>query len=1308
MAGPSSTTLRKRRTATAGRGAAEVTPPAADEGASGFLQERFGNQNILSALRGGGGAIGDSITAALANQAGGQASNDPLSSNASAQGMMNRSGVGEGEGPALDETLARASRLLGIGSPQLNLGSSGRSAARSAGGRGLARSGGIFLDEGSFDPTTADGRGLVGHEAAHLRQAQLAPAPGPWGGAFAEAEASSFGARFASGSNPAQPQFGLPAGHVAAEGGGASLPSVDVLPEAVLAEYRRIVESDLGLLMGEPAFQELAAALAPAADEGTSDPDTGASESDTGASESQPSQEEPGTSQDPEALLDEVKGSASFLFVVDDYGKTLVESSNAMMPDLQAEFDEAVLGLDAVDGELEALDQSTMAAMELADQTAVCEDVASIEAAIKGWPADPMVMFPELIEVLECSTEPEQDEVSEEPALEEPQESVPEPEEQAAPVTSTVSDTPPVGGSVEQMNVASEEAEGIDAHLALCSTFANTAGSDGAGLYLDRLPAIGSTMLSAGLEPFFTGMVSQFGDTLVLDTLGTLGDAKIAEKLSKVAMFKGNPKVPIVGPAITLLMKVPAIYNAATQGDWTLAFEEEFKDYNEAATDFGEAKVAMSAALNAEGWDAVYHGTDAVGEVFSGLSNTAGLVAALSGLLSALLFVGAFALGFCSGGTAVAVSAGMVVAAKFLAEVATVAGIVCLWARGVSLLFASINAALAPVDEWGDALIEVEAESAEFGEKAGGFAGDMAGQAAAAQVVARGQNWADERKPPDPVEAAPAAGDSQAQGEAAAAAKATREETAQRRVDEALDKMPGFKRNPESGEVQFSLRTLVRDVSQLNSFLGGVTDAYNIAGSAVSRLVGRAATVQGAPSDLAGVSRLAGEVAAGKADIDSVNAQITEARSKLDVVVASVREHHVAMIGKDGMAMPMPKAQYEAAIADLRTLQTSIDQSSATLASARAQNDTLTRQRDDMIAAVKEAELVARSEAVGEAGGSSSGNSTGGVGSAYKALIEAIIEAFSGVDEAEGQLSPTERAVADCEAMIATMLSAPESDSCATGEEDIDITAFLAAPAPDGGGNLDEDLSEALAVRDEAVVLTTAPATDPTTIAESVEGAAGAEYDFYQAYCVGFALGGAEAMLEDAVLRHASAEEVEDLALTADGIEAKVEEKLEANAAVGTSMQESGQPSTPMPGGAAAAMTDGMSKLATVRDYVSGADEVGSPPSADINETIDGATRDLATVGTTLAAQRETLTQQRENISVVSQDLTFAAGGIRADATAMETSVSDASALKESSLSTADSSLAEADGQAATAVEGLTELAAWRVTVAAASDPVAP
>ncbi|MDP6944810.1 MAG: DUF4157 domain-containing protein, partial [Myxococcota bacterium] len=630
---------------------------------------------------------------------------------------------------AIEHLVHRLASALSLPSIQVHADSLGQARTASIGARGLAEDGHIYLDTARVAPESAEGRRVIAHEVAHVAQEQLTPTQGPMAAALAEGEAWSFANTYVSSGDVTPLRFGLPSGHVAADNAGGLAPVVLDM-EAVVMDYTANVDTNLAALLADPSFQELVAAHE---EPETSEEESSTSESsmegesdtdvcdDTEASSTSGEDEPAGESVDPVAVLETLKASPSYALLTEDYARTLTVTSHGVITELQIGFDSSVEALALEEAAQQALTMVMDAIMVEAEELAVCEDVPGIEEAVGTWPADPLAMYPELGELMECPIEEvesleesEVEESPEEPPVCEVEET---PVEEPEPIVSSIGDELDAVGSAGSLGAAEDEASAIDVDLDFCATFSVEAGQDGAGLHLDRLGTIAATMGASAVGPFLENAIYQLGDTFIMDSLGTLLDAKIADKLSGWTKFPGDSSIPIVGPLLSIGSRVvPAIW----AGDWRVAFQAETEGWAELQENFGQSVAAFNKALAAETWeDRVYHGTDAVGEAFQTLASAAGLVAGISGLLSALLFVGAFALGFFSGGTAAAVSAAMIPVAKVLGEVATVSGIFALWAKGVSMVLSAAAAAMAPVDEWGDALVEVEEQSANFGEDAG-------------------------------------------------------------------------------------------------------------------------------------------------------------------------------------------------------------------------------------------------------------------------------------------------------------------------------------------------------------------------------------------------------------------------------------------------------------------------------------------------------------------------------------------------------------------------------------------------------------
>ena len=117
------------------------------------------------------------------------------------------------------QLLAQLSAQLGISPVPIRMDETAQQRLRSANTSGLMEQGQILLDPENFDPQTAEGRRLLAHEAVHVAQAGLhAPVGEPQAGPRAETEAAVLSRQFAAQGSIQQPVFGLPAGHMAADG----------------------------------------------------------------------------------------------------------------------------------------------------------------------------------------------------------------------------------------------------------------------------------------------------------------------------------------------------------------------------------------------------------------------------------------------------------------------------------------------------------------------------------------------------------------------------------------------------------------------------------------------------------------------------------------------------------------------------------------------------------------------------------------------------------------------------------------------------------------------------------------------------------------------------------------------------------------------------------------------------------------------------------------------------------------------------------------------------------------------------------
>jgi hypothetical protein len=136
-----------------------------------------------------------------------------------------------------------------------------RRRTRAHGTRGLAEDGIVYLDADRFDPHTADGMALIGHELAHLAQARIAAGPGEGTYEQAEDEARAIGAQLAAGGPIATPK-------VAYARAAAEDPAPAKQPEHTLPDGENIGFLSDGTLIVRTEWITAGGAITPAKKEG--------------------------------------------------------------------------------------------------------------------------------------------------------------------------------------------------------------------------------------------------------------------------------------------------------------------------------------------------------------------------------------------------------------------------------------------------------------------------------------------------------------------------------------------------------------------------------------------------------------------------------------------------------------------------------------------------------------------------------------------------------------------------------------------------------------------------------------------------------------------------------------------------------------------------------------------------------------------------------------------------------------------------------------------------------------------------------
>ena len=749
-----------------------------------------------------------------------------------------------------ERLVRRLAGLLGLSGVRVHADETGAARAQAARTRGLAEGGAVYLDPGTFDPSQADGRRLIAHEVAHIKQDTLAPVASPMAGGIAEAEAHAFASHFVTTGNAGSLQYGLPSGHVAAENGGGG---IDVNNPTVATEFGLEVAADLTALASSVAFLDLAESHKTSESEGASEEGASCEESESSNAESSTDGSDGAgatdTSQDPAALLEEIKASDHYTMLVEQYARTLTETAHGVISDLSIEFEDQILMLGLDDDAQAAMDEVMGEIMSAAEGLAVCEDASTVEGELGAPPIDPTqfeyqgaegeeseVDVPAEDEVAECTDEPM------ECALEEPEvcevETLPE-----LKVENPVSGDIPDGSNIPALVEASEEAQSIDEDTLTCEGFSEYAG-DGVGLHFDRVPEIWQTMVDSAAGPFMDSAKKQFADTFLLDTLGTVGDKLLQNRLGASAATKGVSKVPLIGPLLTLGKRGWDIYKVTADGDPKTTLLDAFpevKEIQEGVTEFGKAADHAGEAFSqlTQGNFAVagYEGLSGYADYTSGIAKFTGALAGICGLLSAILFVVGFALAFTGVGTAAAPFC--VTAAKFLAEACTILGIVSLWAYGLSTLFTGVAAALAPTEAYDEQLKDVKERSKTFGDKAGGFAGDKLGQKAGTTAISTAKTMYEAGKivtgkDGDSGGSQGGDGEGRSKGGEAGANKADTVKTKTDKLKELVsEKLPTFKKTDADGNTESTWQATVRHTLTALGSVTQVTALVDSIGTAV-------------------------------------------------------------------------------------------------------------------------------------------------------------------------------------------------------------------------------------------------------------------------------------------------------------------------------------------------------------------------------------------------------------------------------------------------------------------------------------------
>lgn len=607
----------------------------------------------------------------------------------------------------LSHLVQQLSQALRLGPVTVRTDEAAANRARALGTRGVAEGGEVLLDPARFDPATPDGRGLVAHELTHVAQDGLSPAEHAQPGMLAEAEAHHAAERFARGGAMPDVQFGVPDGHVAAEGdlGGAEL-------TALLAQYTATT-------------QTAGSTITPA----NTAPANNATTNATEDHDSKVDQYEDGV----DGIADQIGDLEAF----DELCSAIDDGEDTTGP----------LGRIRASEPYQQLCRMWQGAKEGGVDSARMMAIFNNEFDGRGFWAETEQAF-DLVEAAakrDAKPEPEsgaahndaaQADANAENAENAIEEGVEEGEEGVDP------NAPPGGEGVSRDDPAIEAFMGAsvedeappvtafdnmkaisDGQLdqILCAVhhqqnFAQNAPSIRSG----RTSQITETLLENFGGSFVQGFIDQGIDALVWDNIGWGAD-----QLLKLGSG-GKLSNPMIGPLIGLIQNPP--WTAAAWGG------DSFTSMTE---NWGRMGDTWDALMNAEGLDAVGVFCALVADFFGGLRDLIAGLQAICGTLSALcyvvggiLIIVGLALVWLAGIGAPLITAGgwLCRAGQLLGRVNSILGLAVLALSGITTVFRTAAAFMVPADMYAQQLELVGADAGTFGEKAGAKVADTAAE----------------------------------------------------------------------------------------------------------------------------------------------------------------------------------------------------------------------------------------------------------------------------------------------------------------------------------------------------------------------------------------------------------------------------------------------------------------------------------------------------------------------------------------------------------------------------------------------------
>ncbi len=1233
-----------------------------------------------------------------------------------------------------DPVLVTARELatrLGLGPVAIYRGELGRAHARRAGGRGVMDGGAVFLDEGAFDPTSADGRRLIAHELAHVAQARLAPR-GHDPGARAEAEAEAFAEAFVASGVIAPLRCGVPAGQLAAEAPG--LPPVPVLaaPDespidgvepAVVERVDAEVTAAVDAVRAEASYQAMIDASADAASaDAAAEPDASDADDDGECSDAPAADASPESASDAPAASDASTGAAAFDDALADLTATAafveLTAAVARVSDPTGEPVQAAM-VAALEAQLDpaqcdpAEHDALTAVMDAATAEGVCADPApgraEVQAEMGPLPVDPVALY-DLTAFREspssggddadAPTGPDASAPGESP-VDAPGDDAPTCEPDApAPQEPTAarSDDLPVAPSLLAA-AATTPADG--ATIEAAAAVAGDAASFGEAGSLDRVRAVLRTVLASALGPFATEFIRQGLDTLILDSVGRFGDVGLQAGLQALGKV-GPSKVPIIGPTVMLGYELwqavgPRGYWLANGGKFMAAVDQ-----------LGAIGPELRAALAAESTSArLHHEFKAAADFHGAVAGFCEVAAATCGVLAAVSLVGGFLIGFTGAGAAVTPEA--LAVAKLLADACSLLGLVAIAERGVAAVFEVLAGLAAPVDAYAaqDEAIAGAVESAATA--SAGFLADKAANKVRTEALR-----AAAAQPPSPVgrEPSPKADPSPRVAAAEAARAALADEVARRTaaLDEHaaaveresppgdLDDQPPKAPPPPPPDLDAALTAVARLLVLFPESLGQAIDDLVSSSQRLQDVAARNVPV--AEAQL-WVDDLSAEVDATAKGHAALTASLDEMTHEAATAAAAYRTAAAADQRSGGPPSPEVQAlqaRHGELLGELNAARNLLDDLDRDL---RALAPELERARAELSAAerARDAGNEQDLEPPADDGPTpSSGNATGGVGSAFKPILDWLYQQIANAGAPQGDMTKLECSLDD----IVELAPEVEGECPDPGE-----------PADEGDAAASYWSAHGGAIADDVTYLTDAmprlltdvvapPPVDPVDVADQLTTAADAHDEFVHQAVTAWFLDDSAAVLGemDVAADGGGLAEVDGLVVDhATRLRASLDQTSVAKGQLATCRAD-------VPDADGVDVGAAMGQLQTVLAETGALTTAGAPPvldgdpfatAAEARAQLDGAEGELDDQATTLT---ELVTQADEHQAVLAA----------VDATVADTCapIGDARDQTTAAAATQAANAADAgtrsEAAAADAAEGLSELSSYARVQGAALD----